>query len=70
MYGNIKKLMGSENRNLGTYLYYRGREIHDYKEQADIFAETWEQIMKPNTPRDTQEVQQNIDEVNNWYEQN
>ena len=70
MYGNIKKLMGSENRNLGTFLIHRGREVHDHKEQADIFAETWEQIMKPNTPRDTPEVQQNIEEVNNWYEQN
>ena len=47
MYSNIKKLMETDNRNLGTFLKHRVREIHDYKDQADTFAETWEQNFQP-----------------------
>ena len=42
-------------------------EIHDKQEQTYIFATTWEDII---TPRDTIEVQQNIQNVNNLNVQN
>ena len=66
MYKNIRKLMGTENRNLGTFLIHRGMEIHNMRDQANVFAETWENIMKPNPPRDTPDVHSNIQYVNNW----
>ena len=70
MYNNIRKLMGTKNRNLGTYLIHRGKEIHNHQDQADLFVETWEKVMKPNSPRDTPEIHRNIEDINNWIEQN
>ena len=62
--------MRKPNYNQGTYLIHNGQEIHNEKQQANIFAQTWANIMKPNTPRDTEEVQAHTHHINNWYTQN
>ena len=40
--------------------------IHDPKEQADVVALTWQKIMTPNKPRNTEEVLANVDKVKKW----
>ena len=66
LFRTVKNLMGTDNYNKGTYITKNNREIHDKQEQAEIFAETWKNIMTENTPRNTQEVQENRNTVVTW----
>ena len=63
---NIKNMMGKQNYNLGTHLIHNNIEIHDAKQQADLLATTWENIIQPNTPKNTEEVSNNIQKINQW----
>ena len=58
--------MGKQNYNLGTHLIHNNIEIHDAKQQADLLATTWENIIQPNTPKNTEEVSNNIQKINQW----
>ena len=42
---NIKNFICTLNHNTGIYLIYNGQEVHDPKKQADLLAQTWENIM-------------------------
>ena len=70
LYKNIKNLMGKTQYNMGTFLIHNQQEIHDEQEQANIFSDTWANIMTPNTPRNTIEIQEHIHTINNWNIQN
>ena len=70
LYKNIKNLMGKPNYNKGTFLLHNNQEIHDQQEQANIFADTWANIMTPNTPKNTIEIQEHVQRINNWCIQN
>ena len=61
-----KNLMGKTNYNKGTYIIKNNTEIHDPQNQANAFAETWQNIMTENTPRNTIQVQNNINSINTW----
>ena len=37
--------MGKSQYNMGTFLIHNQPEIHDEQEQANIFSETWANIM-------------------------
>ena len=65
-YKNIKNLMGKPNYNKGTYLIHNRQQIHDEQEQANIFADTWAEIMTPNIPKNTIEIQEHIQNINDW----
>ena len=58
--------MGTDNYNKGTYIIKNNIEIHDHQQQADTFAETWENIMKDNEPRNNIEVHENMNTVYMW----
>ena len=62
--------MGKPNYNKGTFLLHNNQEIHDQQEQANIFADTWANIMTPNTPKNTIEIQEHVQRINNWCIQN
>ena len=62
--------MGKPNHNIETHLIHQNKEIHDPTEQIEILASTWEKILKPNRPKNTEEVQENYEMVNNWNRQN
>ena len=66
LFKTAKNLMGKTNYNKGTYIINNNIEIHDPQNQADTFAETWQNIMTENTPRNTIQVQNNINTVNTW----
>ena len=70
LYKTVKNLMGKPNHNTGTHLIHQDKEIHDPTEQTELFATTWENIMKPNRPKNTEEVQQNYEMINTWIRQN
>ena len=58
--------MGKNNFNLGTHFIHNNTEIYDEKQQADLLANTWEKIMRTNNPKNTDEVNQNVELVNTW----
>ena len=62
--------MGKNNFNLGTHFIHNNTEIYDEKQQADLLAETWEKIMRTNNPKNTDEVNHNVESVNTWNNQN
>ena len=70
LYKTVKNLMGTKNFNKGTYIMKNNREIHDHQEQAETFADTWKDIMTENTPRNTREVQENMNTVLTWLLRN
>ena len=51
LFKTAKNLMGTPNFNKGAYLIHNNQQIHDNKAQADIFADTWEDIMTQNIVR-------------------
>ena len=65
-YKIIQNLKGKKNFNMGTHLVHNNKHIHDAKEQADAFAQTWEKIMNANKPRNTEEVLANMEGVKHW----
>ena len=58
--------MGTPNFNKGTYLIDNNQLVHDIKAQADVFADTWEEIMSPNTPTFEGPAQQHFTDINLW----
>ena len=70
LFKTVRNLMGTKNFNKGTYIIKNNREIHDEQEQADTFADTWKNIMTENTPRNTREVQENMNTVYTWLLRN
>ena len=66
----IQNLKGKNNYNLGTYLIHNNTQIYDHKEQADLLAQTWENIMHPNKPRNSNEITENVQKVKDWNSAN
>ena len=66
LFKTAKNLMGTPNFNRGTYLIHNGQKFYDIKEQADVFAETWEEIMTPNKIRPQEQIQQHFTDINMW----
>ena len=58
--------MGTPNYNKGTYLIYNNQHIYDNKSQADVFADTWADIMSQNTVRPDETIQQHFQNINIW----
>ena len=63
-------MKGKNNYNLGTYLIHNNTQIYDHKEQADLLAQTWENIMHPNKPRNSNEITENVQKVKDWNSAN
>ena len=70
LYKSVKKLMGTQNYNKGQNIIHNQQTITQPQEQADIFADTWEAIMQPNTPRDNYIIQNNVHNVRRWNRDN
>ena len=66
LFRTTKNLMGTPNYNKGTHLIHNNQQIHNPKDQADLFAETWEGIMAPNTPSPDESIQQHFRNINIW----
>ena len=66
LFKTAKNLMGTPNFNKGTYLIHNQQQVHDIKAQADIFADTWENIMTQNTVRPEETTQQHFQNINTW----
>ena len=66
LFRTAKNLMGTPNHNKGTFLIHNNTQVHDIKEQADIFAETWEGIMSQNTVSPDPNIQQHFTNINIW----
>ena len=67
----VKNMLGTGENNKGTYLLYNNNQITDPQTQANIFAEVWEDILKPvNVNNNNQEAVNNFNYINNWNVQN
>ena len=66
MYKNIKNIMGTKNAAYSEYLLKGKEKIYDPQEQANLFAKTWEGIMKNNPPRDNQTIKQHLENIEMW----
>ena len=66
LFKTTKHLMGTQNFNKGTYLIHNNQQIHDTNAQADVFADTWEEIMSQNTARPDGPAQQHFEDINIW----
>ena len=64
LFRTAKNLMGTLNHNKGTYIIHNNKQIHNIKEQADIFADIWEGIMTQNTVSPYQNIQQHFTDIN------
>ena len=63
----LKNMMGTEENNKGKFLIYNDIEISDPQDQANVFGEVWENILKPiEINNNNQEAINNQNIINNW----
>ena len=63
----LKNMMGTEENNKGKYLIHNNSEITDPQDQANVFSEVWENILKPTEiNNNNQEAINNFNFINNW----
>ena len=62
--------MAKPNFNQGPPLIHNDKEIYEETGQVDLLTDTQKNIMELNKPKNTTEIQDNVQNINQWYQQN